>query len=97
LKLEAKAAGLGNVVAHRPSCRQTLDTPVFVSVHQVYEGISSLGTPPSSNAQMSLPCAPISEIFSAVVRRCSRSLARSAKLFELSQNRMAFDRALWQA
>ena len=35
LKLEASAAGLGNVVAHRPSCRQTLDTPVFVSVHHV--------------------------------------------------------------
>lgn len=65
--------------------------------HQVYEGMSSLGTPPSSNAQMSLPCAPISEIFSAVVSRCTRSLARSTKLFEPSQKAMAFDRALWQA
>ena len=60
----AIAAGLGKVVAHFPSCRHTVDTPVLVSTHQVYEGISSRGTPPSSNAQMSWPCAPINEIFS---------------------------------
>ena len=59
--------------------------------------MSSLGTPPSSNAQISEPCAPSSEIFSAVVSCCRRSPARSVKLFELSQKPMALLRAVWQA
>jgi hypothetical protein len=36
LKVAASAAGLGKAAAHRPSARPTVDTPVLVSVHQVY-------------------------------------------------------------